>query len=157
MLENFSFVIPGLLAGSARPGSTDHLSVDLQEMAASGIGVLVTLTESSFSPAIVREAGLDYYHLPVVDYSPPSEKQFAEFVRIVEKQKEGNTAKKGAVLVHCAAGIGRTGSMIAAYLISQGYSAEQAIQEVRRKRPGSIETNAQVRALEIWATRFSNA
>lgn len=151
MLENFSFVIPGLLAGAAKPGSTDHLSKDLQEMTASGISVLVTLTESSFNPAIVREAGLQYHHLPVVDYAPPTEAQFAEFVSIVEEQK----AKKGAVLVHCAAGIGRTGSMISAYLISQGMTVDQAISEVRRKRPGSVETNAQVRALEKWAMRFS--
>ncbi|MGF1572704.1 MAG: dual specificity protein phosphatase family protein [Sumerlaeia bacterium] len=157
MLENFSFVIPGLLAGAARPGTSDHLAVDLQEMTNAGVGVLVTLTEASFNPAMIREAGMEYHHIPVVDFSPPSDEQFARFVHIVEQQKAAPKGKNRAVLVHCAAGIGRTGSMIAAYLISQGLTTDQAIAQVRQKRPGSVETNAQVRALEKWASRFSNA
>lgn len=154
MLENFSFVVPGLLAGCARPGSSAPLQVDLQEMQANGIGVLVTLTEASFNPALIREAGLEYRHIPVVDFSPPSEAQFTEFVELVE---DFRTKEKGAVLVHCAAGIGRTGSMLAAWFISQGKTADEAIREVRRLRPGSVETPAQIRALERWAARFSKS
>ncbi len=154
MLENFSFVVPRLLAGCARPGSSAPLQVDLQEMQANGIGVLVTLTESSFNPALIREAGLEYRHIPIVDFAPPTEAQFSEFVELVEQQR---TLNKGAVLVHCAAGIGRTGSMLAAWFISQGKSAEEAIREVRLLRPASVETPAQIRALERWAARFSKS
>jgi atypical dual specificity phosphatase len=47
------------------------------------------------------------------------------------------------LVVHCDAGAGRTGTMLACYLVSKGYDAAKAIGEVRRKRPGSIETPGQ--------------
>ena len=56
-------------------------------------------------------------------------------------------ARGCAVGVHCMAGRGRTGTMIACYLVSQGMSAEDAIAEVRRARPGSIQTEAQEQAV----------
>jgi len=55
------------------------------------------------------------------------------------------------VLVHCAAGKGRTGTVLAAYLIlKDGISAEEAIRRVRSLRPGSIEPN-QEEGLKEWA------
>ncbi|HCA46062.1 MAG TPA: protein-tyrosine-phosphatase, partial [Armatimonadetes bacterium] len=52
--------------------------------------------------------------------------------------------------VHCMAGLGRTGTMIACYLVSQGMPAEEAIAEVRRARPGSIQTEQQEQAVRRW-------
>ena len=49
-----------------------------------------------------------------------------------------------AVAVHCARGMGRTGTMLACYLVkTTGCTAEEAIDTVRQKRPGSIETPEQ--------------
>jgi len=45
--------------------------------------------------------------------------------------------------VHCHAGIGRTGTILAAYLISQGKTARDALRELRVMRPGSVETSEQ--------------
>ena len=46
--------------------------------------------------------------------------------------------------VHCRMGMGRTGSMLACYLAKcKNLTAEEAIQEIRRLRPGSIETEDQ--------------
>ena len=58
-----------------------------------------------------------------------------------------NRLFRRAVGVHCGAGMGRTGTFLAAYLVSQGMTAHDAIAEVRRLRPGSIETPAQERAV----------
>jgi protein-tyrosine phosphatase len=47
------------------------------------------------------------------------------------------------VLVHCAAGLGRTGMLVARLLVDAGLSPAEAIARVRRARPGTIETRAQ--------------
>lgn len=53
-----------------------------------------------------------------------------------------------AVAVHCALGFGRTGTMLACYLVKErGLAAGDAIAEVRRLRPGSIETYEQEKAV----------
>ena len=57
--------------------------------------------------------------------------------------------------VSCGAGLGRTGTMLACYLVSNGLDAEKAINEVRAKRPGSIETKAQSDAVHAYAGQLS--
>lgn len=53
-----------------------------------------------------------------------------------------------AVGVHCALGFGRTGTMLACYLVKErGLAAGDAIAEIRRLRPGSIETYEQEKAV----------
>ncbi|MGH7754058.1 MAG: protein-tyrosine phosphatase family protein [Gemmatimonadales bacterium] len=64
--------------------------------------------------------------------------QVWDFLRFAERQREN-----GAVMVHCAAGQGRTGTVLACALVHRGLSAEEAIRTVRRLRPPSIDTDAQ--------------
>jgi protein-tyrosine phosphatase len=45
-----------------------------------------------------------------------------------------------SVLVHCGAGLGRTGTILAAFLVAEGVEAGEAIRRVRDARPGAIET-----------------
>lgn len=44
------------------------------------------------------------------------------------------------IAVHCMAGLGRTGTILACYLVGQGMPAEKAILSIREWRPGSVET-----------------
>ncbi|MDK2972269.1 MAG: hypothetical protein PWP23_2024 [Candidatus Sumerlaeota bacterium] len=143
MLDNFSFLLPGKLAGSAEPGSWGNLREDLEFARSQGISGVVTLTERPLPRQDLAHLRLSYMHLPIVDYSPPSLAQIRDFVEFVDHAER-------AVLVHCRAGVGRTGTMLAAYLIAKGQSAAEAIATVRRKRPGSIETREQERVLYDW-------
>ncbi len=58
--------------------------------------------------------------------------------------------------VSCGAGLGRTGTVLACYLVSLGHSAEVAIGMVRTKRPGSIETETQEEAIKEYAAKITN-
>lgn len=144
---NFSFVIPGQLAGLACPGSQAPLEHDLKRLAAEGIGALVSLTHTPPDPDAVRRAGLEPYHLPVRDFTPPAPGQIRDFVAFARRVIG---AGRG-VAVHCAAGQGRTGTMLACYLVSLGMSAAEAIDSVRAIRPGSIETPEQEACVRDYA------
>ena len=55
------------------------------------------------------------------------------------------------VAVHCGAGLGRTGVVLACYFVHKGLTAQNAIGRVRRLRPGSIETDEQADAIAEFA------
>jgi atypical dual specificity phosphatase len=78
-------------------------------------------------------------------------------VEFVDHQR----AQGKAVAVHCHAGYGRTGTMLSCYLVTQGYPAGDAIAFVRRKRPGSVETDEQERFVaefeQDWRRRHSRS
>lgn len=74
---------------------------------------------------IVEDLGLRYYYIPITPAHPPGEEQVEKFLEIIEEVKN-----KGEKLYHhCHHGVGRCFTMNAAYLITQGMPAEQAIEE----------------------------
>lgn len=146
MLHNFSFLVEGEIAGSARPGIDGPLKDDIEFLRSEGIDAIVSLTETPLPIDPRMGAGIAHRHIPVPDFQPPSISQMAQFTEFVRD----HTDSGGRVLVHCHAGVGRTGTMLAAWLVSKGMSAADAIQRVREARPGSIETASQVRAVRDW-------
>ena len=144
--RNFSFVVEGVLAGLARPCGDEVAA--LPEL---GIKGLVTLTETALTRDAVDRGGLEYLHLPVRDFAAPSMEMVEAFVEFVRRVR---TERGGAVAVHCGSGMGRTGTMLACFLVSEGRGAAEAIAEVRRARPGSIETDGQERTVSAWEDRL---
>lgn len=143
ILPNFSWVVPGQVAGASRPMSDDALAALAQQ----GVRALVTLTETPVEDASLRRADLASFHLPVADFTAPTLAQIAEAVAAIDDFR----ARGLPVAVHCAAGIGRTGTMLAAYLVSQGTDASAAIDQIRAQRPGSIETPEQEAIVREYA------
>lgn len=136
---NFGFVWKKLVAGSAHPGSGRELVDNLAGLREAGIAAIVSLTEDPLEIAPLREFGMDYFHLPIEDFSAPTQQQVLEAVQLMQANVDRGTG----VLVHCRAGIGRTGTILACFLVHSGMGAEEAIREVRRLRPGSVEVYAQ--------------
>jgi len=119
---------------------------DLDALERAGIGAIVSLTEH-FPPQLVGERRFRSKHLPIDDMTAPNTDQIRAFVEFVEQAIEDGLA----VGVHCLAGLGRTGTMIACYLVSRGATPEEAVAAVRAARPGSVQTEVQERAVRGWA------
>ena len=85
---------------------------------------------------MIEEFGFSVKHIPVRDFEAPTLEQIEDFIAFAEKA----CAEGKKLVVHCDAGLGRTGTVLACYLVSKGYNAAKAIEEVRTKRPGSVET-----------------
>jgi atypical dual specificity phosphatase len=149
VIINFGYVIDNEIAGLAHPDSFGDVMGALTELQNRGIGAMVSLDEDGIPAAQAAEQGLTYLHIPIPDFQAPELKQAEEFVNFVTQCRIDSKP----VAVHCRGGYGRTGTLIACYLISKGMSADEAIDIVRRKRPGSIETAGQ----ENFLRRFETA
>ena len=98
----------------------------------------------------MKNLKLEYSFIPVRDFSAPTIEHVLEFVNFVHRMLDQNNA----VVVSCGAGIGRTGTMLAAYLVSRCYSPEKALEEVREKRGIGVESRC--RKKQSSDTHFSS-
>jgi len=146
---NFSWVIDGMLAGHQAPS----IDEDLAFLKEQGVQALVRMAEGENAIKMskkVQTLGLTDLHIPVQDFTAPTQDQIVGMVDFISK----SIAEQKPVGVSCGAGYGRTGTILACYLVMQCSSAEQAIQEVHTKRPGSIETPEQEGAIRNYAQRL---
>ena len=141
----FTWIDKPLLAALARPDAAEELRWLRQQ----GIQVLVSLTEDPLRRDWVNDAGLMMYHVPMEDMEAPTQEQLDACVSAINRALERNLG----VAVHCEAGLGRTGTVLAAFFVIKGMSAANAVARIRRLRPGSIETDEQLEAVELFARR----
>lgn len=146
-MMGFSWVIAGELAGMGQPGVVDTLQEDLQSLVDKGVGAIVSLTEHGLDQKVLGLTDFDVLHLPIRDMTSPTRGDIDHFVAFVE----GAIADQKRVVVHCLAGRGRTGTMLACFMVHRGMNPAGAIGYVRDCRPGSIETDAQVMSVFDYA------
>jgi atypical dual specificity phosphatase len=141
--RGFAWLVPGKLAGTPLPGVVSDVDVDMQALRRCGVTVLVSLTENDIDQAALARNGLRNVHLPVHDREPPSVSQLQ---MLMLKMKRLLLA--GDVLaVHCLAGLGRTGTVLAAWLVFEGVTAEEALRRVREIEPQYVQSEQQERSL----------
>lgn len=147
--KGFSWVVPNMLAGCPMPGASAPVSYDLDLLASVGITVLITLTEEDLIQTELKAAGLSNFHLSIYDREAPSLNQMHMLLFKMQKMIEA-----GEILaVHCLAGIGRTGTVLAAWMIKEGgLSAEEAIRRLRLINPSFVQTVVQ----EVFLAEFEN-
>jgi atypical dual specificity phosphatase len=144
----FSWLIPGEVAGHSAPESENDLSF-LKQL---GLKALVRMVESHkvlVTGEQIEALGLIDFHVPVPVFTAPGASQIDTMVAFVKS----SVAAKNPVGVSCGAGIGRTGTILACYLVEQGYSADQALAELKDKRGAGVETTGQIEAVREYARR----
>jgi atypical dual specificity phosphatase len=144
---NFSWLIEEKLAGSGMPTSIDELDWILKQ----GVKSIVTMTENALPSEWVSDVG--YLHMPTPDFTAPDMEKIDTAVDFIHK----NISNNNAVMVHCAAGMGRAGTILACYLVKyQKYSANDAIKKIRKERLGSIQSEIQELAISLYEKHVGN-
>ena len=138
---NFSWILHGSLAGAQGPTRRR----DLAFLKLKDIRAIVRMEQQTISGE-----GMDLVDLfePVPDFTPPSRDQLERMVLFTQEQIE---KWERPVVVTCYAGLGRTGTVLASYLVYAGYSPDDAVNLVRELRPGSIQTPEQADAVHRFA------
>jgi atypical dual specificity phosphatase len=142
-MEPYNWIMEGKLMASVYPMDIDYIE-HLKEN--EGIKIVVNLAESPWPGEWTSRSGIVHMHFPIVDMSIPKEKDVLRMINVIDRTD-------GPVMVHCAAGIGRTGTIIALYLVEKGMEPSEAISQVRQKRNGSIQTKAQEQMVHDWGRR----
>lgn len=147
--NGFSWLVPGRLAGTPWPGVVHDMDADLKALSRCGITMLITLTEKDFPQDALARHGLKNFHLPVYDQEPPTVAQMQMLLA-----RMSAALRRGEVLaVHCLAGLGRTGTVLAAWLVREGLTAEEALRRVRLIDAQYVQSDVQ----EALLHEFENA
>ena len=144
---NFSWLIEEKLAGSGMPTTFDELDWVLKQ----GVKSIVTMTENALPDEWTED--VKYLHVPTPDLTAPDMDKIDTTVDFIYERINN----KEAVMVHCAAGMGRAGTVLACYLVKyQKHSAKDAIEKIREERPGSIQSETQEIAIRLYEKHVKN-
>ncbi len=155
------WAIEGTLAGMAMPfiafdrrynhgGALTAYNDDLPLLYGAGIRAVVSLLNIPTDKPVFETAGFDFGCFPIMDGAPPTTEDAIQIAQFIDQCR----ATARPVAVFCEAGLGRTGTVIAIYLIQSGMTATEAIRHVRSREPAAIETMPQLKFLEEFARRY---
>lgn len=137
--QGFHWLIPGRLAGCPMPGVVIPLHHDLALLRRMGITLLINLTEREIPESTLAEFGIRSYSLQIKDrHAPP-----LLWAKLLLAKMETFMRDGEVLAVHCLAGLGRTGTVLCAWLIREGLTADEALRRLRRIDPGFVQSQVQ--------------
>lgn len=149
--QNFCWMILGELAGCPRPGIVEPMSRDFDRIARTGTHVVVTLTENALE---IPDEDLNRFHevchFPIVDMEAPH----LETAIAVCRAMEDHVKAGRAVVYHCRAGLGRTGTMLVMHLIGRGMQPDDALTWARTMNAYWVQSVAQEQFLATLPVGF---
>ena len=153
------WVTEGQLAGMPMPwldpnrreelgGSIDAYNDEMQSLWDAGIRSVACLLNIPGDQRVYESAGFEFLCMPLRNGGAPTSTAemdgFYDFYR----------SSSAALAVHCEAGLGRTGTIVAMLLIAEGSEVDEAVAKVRAAQPAAIETAAQMKFLEESERHF---
>lgn len=148
--SRFGWVIDGNLAASGRLMTIAQLECVIKK----GIKSVITIRESALNPAWFPDcSSVNYKHVQVEDHGAPSVAELDDVVNYINGEIENSKP----VLVHCNGGSGRTGTIVAAYLMKkEGLSAEQAAMRLKEIRGRTLRHKKQLDVLIQYENYLTN-
>lgn len=137
--DSLWWIIPGRLGGMRKP--TPEEIPMLSEL---GVDALVSVMDDPSNLELYEQAQIPHLWLPTTGGQAPTDKQIDQFQQFVDTQN----ALAKSVIVHCSSGRRRTGTFLAAYLITKGSAAMEAIQAIQQANQQVELRDAQVTFLQ---------
>lgn len=126
----FGFLYPYKVAGMGEPWIS-KIERTFQLLKEEGIGAILTLTEDDLYGRYYSESGFIRHHEPIDDYEAPCTEGMNRALEFIDSCLEKNIG----VVVHCAEGRGRTGTVLGAWLAKEeSLSPEEAIRRLYELR-----------------------
>ncbi len=150
--RGFLWLRNGVLAGTPRPGIVVDIDEDLEALRRVGVTTLISLTQTPMNSSALARHGISHLSSPIPDMAAPGIEQAIELCQ----QIEAMIREKEVIAVHCRAGLGRTGTILAACLVWEGHTALDALERARRVNPNWVQSEEQARFLEEFARVVAN-
>lgn len=150
--NGFVWLLPGRLAGTPQPGIVLDLDYDLDALRRVGVTVLLSLTEQPPDVERLARFGMSSLWHPIPDMEAPSITAAMDLCARIDQL----LARNEVIAVHCKAGLGRTGTVLVAYLIWRGETALAALEAARRCESRWVQSDAQIRFLEVFSSALGH-
>ncbi|HZW85480.1 MAG TPA: dual specificity protein phosphatase family protein [Nitrososphaerales archaeon] len=141
----FAWIEKGRLAATGFPAGRNQVLWLTRQ----GVTSILTLTEDPLPSEWTSGLNLDLKHVGMGDHAPPSLESLNEGADYIQEE----LARGRCVAVHCLAGEGRTGSVLAAFMIKErGLSSSEALRMLREIKPAFVEHSQEKAVSEFEAS-----
>ncbi len=129
-------------------GQVPKTSDDIHRLKSLGVGQIISLLEDDYGleSTWANTLKVGYKRFSIPDFGTPGLDVLFSIITAMEEC----IASGHVVYVHCMMGLGRSGTVVASFLVKEGMKAKDAIKKVRDLRPGSIQTEAQEQLVYLF-------
>lgn len=137
--NGFHWIVPDQLAGCPMPGIVAPLEYDLSALRDVGVTILVNLTERELPEDILKQYGIKSIQFKIEDRRAPP----VMWIKMLLVQIDRLLTENEVLAIHCLAGLGRTGTILGAWLIKKGLTAEESLKRLRQIDAGYVQSKEQ--------------